>query len=95
MDKKRVTLWQVSRRPALVLTALGALLAATYALAHVPLGNANLAISLTIAALKATLVGLIFMRLAEPNALKRLAALAGPIWVFVLFLLLFGDYYTR
>lgn len=89
------TLWHLVRMPLLVLAALIALLATTVALAYVPLGSANLAVSLGIAALKAALVGLIFMRLNEASALNRLAALTGPIWVFVMFLLLYGDYLTR
>jgi hypothetical protein len=36
-----------------------------------------------------------FMRLFENNALNRLAAAAGPIWVFVMFLLMGADYFTR
>ncbi len=94
MDRS-ATLWRLSRGPLLVLVALGALLSATVALAYVPLGSANLGISLAIAAVKGSLVGLIFMRLNEANSLNRLAAMAGPIWVFVMFLLLYGDYLTR
>jgi hypothetical protein len=29
------------------------------------------------------------------TALNRLAAVAGPIWVFVMFLLMFADYFAR
>jgi len=82
-------------RPLLVWIGLCALLAATCALAYVPLGEANFPISLCIAALKAALVGMVFMRLFENNALNRLAAAAGPIWVFVMFLLMGADYFTR
>lgn len=95
MVRQPTTLWQISRAPLLVLVALFTLLAATVALAYVPLGSANLAVSLGIAALKAALVGFIFMRLSESNSLNRLAAMAGPVWVFVMFLLLYGDYFTR
>jgi caa(3)-type oxidase subunit IV len=82
-------------RPLLTWAALCALLATTCALAYVPLGAANFPISLCIAALKASLVGMIFMRLFENNALNRLAAAAGPIWVLVMFLLMGADYFTR
>jgi cytochrome c oxidase subunit 4 len=82
-------------RPLLVWAALCALLASTCALAYVPMGAGNLPVSLCIAALKAVLVGAIFMRLFENNALNRLAAAAGPIWVFVMFLLMGTDYFTR
>jgi caa(3)-type oxidase subunit IV len=50
---------------------------------------------LAIAALKASLVGAVFMRLSEHNALNRLAAFVGPIWIFIMFLLMGSDYFTR
>ena len=37
----------------------------------------------------------VFMRLREDNALNRLAASAGPIWIFIMFLLIGADYFTR
>jgi len=60
----------------------------------VPLGSANPFVSLAIAAVKAGLVGTVFMRLFGDNPLNRLAAAAGPIWIFVMFLLPFSDYAT-
>jgi cytochrome c oxidase subunit IV len=93
MDKRR--LWRVCRLPLLVWVGLCALLAATCAFAYVPLGSANFPLSLGIAATKAVLIGAVFMRLREPNALNRLAASAGPIWLFVMFLLIGADYFTR
>ncbi|MBV9992156.1 MAG: cytochrome C oxidase subunit IV family protein [Alphaproteobacteria bacterium] len=92
MDERRREIWI---RPLLTWAALCVLLAATCALAYVPMGRANLAVSLAIAAAKAGLVGVVFMRLFENNPLNRLAAAAGPIWIFVMFLLLFSDYATR
>jgi caa(3)-type oxidase subunit IV len=59
------------------------------------MGSANLPISLVIAAVKAALVGAVFMRLFKNNPINRLAAAAGPVWVFVMFLLMFADYFTR
>jgi cytochrome c oxidase subunit 4 len=82
-------------RPVLVWAALCVLLALTCSLAFVPMGRFNLVVSLCIAATKASLVGLVFMRLFEKNPLNRLAAAAGPIWIFVMFLLMFADYATR
>ncbi|HEY1708581.1 MAG TPA: cytochrome C oxidase subunit IV family protein [Rhizomicrobium sp.] len=82
-------------RPLLTWLALCALLAATCTLAYVPLGDGNFPVSLGIAAIKAALVGSIFMRLFENNALNRLAAVAGPVWVFVMFVLMGADYFTR
>lgn len=82
-------------RPVLTWVALCLLLALTCTLAYVPLGRGNLPVSLCIAALKAALVGAVFMRLSEHNPLNRLVAAAGPIWIFVMFLLVFADYVTR
>jgi cytochrome c oxidase subunit 4 len=75
--------------------ALCLLLLITATMAFVPLGRANLPVSLVIAAIKAGLVGWIFMRLSARKALNRLAASAGFIWIFVMFLLMGADYYTR
>jgi cytochrome c oxidase subunit IV len=91
----RAPLWDICRAPLLTWAALCALLATTCTLAYVPLGQANLLVSLCIAALKAALVAAVFMRLSEGNALNRLAAAAGPIWIFVMFLLIGADYFTR
>lgn len=82
-------------RPLLTWAALCLLLALTCTLAYVPMGSANLPISLVIAAVKAALVGAVFMRLLKNNPINRLAAAAGPVWVFVMFLLMFADYFTR
>ena len=82
-------------RSLLTWLALCVLLALTCALAYVPLGRGNLPVSLAIAAVKVTLVALVFMRLFEPNPLNRLAAAAGPIWIFIMFLLTGADYFTR
>ncbi|HEY1615506.1 MAG TPA: cytochrome C oxidase subunit IV family protein [Rhizomicrobium sp.] len=92
MDDRLKRIWLC---PLLTWLALCGLLTATCAVAYVPLGVANFPISLCIAAIKAALVGLIFMRLFENNALNRLAAVAGPIWVFVMLVLMGADYFTR
>lgn len=82
-------------RPLLTWVALLILLATTCALSYVPLGAGNLPVALFIAGIKASLVALVFMRLFEPNPLIRLAAAAGPIWIFIMFLLTGADYFTR
>jgi cytochrome c oxidase subunit 4 len=89
------TFWQVCRAPLLAWATLLVLLATTCFLAYVPMGRANLVTSLSIAAAKAMLVALVFMRLAEGEAINRLAASAGPIWVFIMLLLTAADYFTR
>jgi cytochrome c oxidase subunit 4 len=92
MDERKREIWV---RPLLVWVGLCLLLATTCTLSYVPLGRAALPVALCIAALKATLIGAVFMRLFENNALNRLAAAAGPIWIFVMFLLMGADYFTR
>ena len=88
-------LWRAWRGPILTWVALCVALAATCAIAYVPLGKGNLPVSLVIAAIKAALVGMIFMRLSEKNALNRMAACVGPIWIFIQFVLMGSDYFTR
>lgn len=82
-------------RPVLTWVALCLLLALTCGLSYVPLGAGNLVVALVIAAIKASLVALVFMRLFEPNPLIWLAAAAGPMWIFIMFLLTGADYFTR
>lgn len=92
---RKASPWQAFRGPLAVWLALCLLLAATCAIAYVPLGAANLPISLVIAATKAALVGGIFMRLRTDTPLNRLAAGIGPAWIAIMFLLVFADYATR
>jgi len=87
--------WQLSRDLVTTWAGLCVLLAITCTLAFVPLGAGNLPISLVIAAIKAGMVGAVFMHLSEHNALNRLAASVGPIWIFIMFVLLGADYFTR
>jgi cytochrome c oxidase subunit 4 len=75
--------------------ALMALLAMTAAVAWVPLGWVNTAISLGIALAKALLVALVFMRLRRAHGLLRLTALAGVVTLLLLFGLSATDYATR
>lgn len=94
MDKRarKHELWL---RPVLTWIALCLLLALTCGLSYVPLGSGNLPVALAIAAIKASLVALVFMRLFEPNPIVRLAAAAGPLWIFIMFLFIGADYFTR
>jgi cytochrome c oxidase subunit 4 len=86
-----------ARMRPLILTwlALMALLAITAAVAWVPLGWVNTAISLGIALAKALLVALVFMRLRRAQGLLRLTALAGVVTLCLLFALGGADYATR
>ena len=75
--------------------ALMALLALTTGLAFVPLGAANLFISLGIAALKALLVLIVFMELRESGSVIRAAAAAGFFWLAIMIALTTADYTHR
>jgi cytochrome c oxidase subunit 4 len=89
------TLRDVWAAPLVIWGLLCLALTLTCFAAYLPLGSVNLAISLAIAAIKAGFIGWGFMRLSEGNALFRLAACTGPLWVFVMFLLIGADYVTR
>jgi cytochrome c oxidase subunit 4 len=75
--------------------ALMVLLALTTALAFVPLGTANLFVSLAIAAAKALLVLIVFMELKASSSLIRAAAAAGFFWLMIMIALTTADYTHR
>jgi len=75
--------------------ALMMLLALTTALAFVPLGSANLFISLGFAAAKALLVLIVFMELKTGSSLIRTAAAAGFFWLAIMIALTTADYTHR
>lgn len=78
-----------------VWVALLALLAATAGSALLHLGEWNSVLNLAIAAAKAALVLLFFMRLRSSHVLVRLAALTGVAALAILFALSGSDYATR
>jgi cytochrome c oxidase subunit 4 len=71
------------------------LLAATAGSARLALGPWNSVLNLGIAAAKAALVLLFFMRLRGAHVLVRLAAAAGVATLAILFALSASDYATR
>lgn len=75
--------------------ALLALLAISAGSALLPLGWFNTAIGLVIAAVKALLVVIVFMRLRTAHALLRIAAVTGVVTMALLFILSGADYATR
>lgn len=76
-------------------TALMLLLALTTGLAFVPLGAAQLSVSLAIACTKALLVLLLFMELKGSSALVRVFACAGFFWLLIMIALTSADYTHR
>ena len=75
--------------------ALLVLLGLTTASAFIPLGSANLFISLGIALAKALLVLLFFMELKASAALVRVFAAAGFFWLMIMIALTSADYTHR
>jgi cytochrome c oxidase subunit 4 len=75
--------------------ALICLLALTTGLAFVPLGPAQLGVSLAIAATKALLVLLLFMELKASSGLVRVFAAAGFFWLLIMIALTSADYIHR
>jgi cytochrome c oxidase subunit 4 len=71
------------------------LLALTTASAFIPLGTANLFVSLAIAATKALIVLVFFMELRAGNALVRVFAAAGFFWLMIMIALTSADYTHR
>lgn len=71
------------------------LVAATVTLAHVPMGIGNTVASFGIAAVKAALILLFFMKLWHGRPLNRLAVGVLILWLGIMFGLTFTDYLTR
>jgi cytochrome c oxidase subunit 4 len=70
-------------------------LAATVAVAYVPLGSMNLPVALAIAFAKATLVVLFFMHVLYSPRLTWIAVFAGLVWLAILLVLVGADYASR
>ena len=89
------TPWRLWRRNGLIWAALMLLLALTLGLAYVPMGLVTPAAGILIALAKAGLVILLFMELAKARPLIRLAAMAGVVFLAVLFALTLADVLSR
>jgi cytochrome c oxidase subunit 4 len=75
--------------------ALIALLALTIAVTYAPIGSWRLALSLAIAAAKASLIYWVFMDLRKAGGLLRLAALAAGVLLALLIVLPTLDFAIR
>jgi cytochrome c oxidase subunit 4 len=83
------------RRAALSLLALLGLAGVSWALALAPMGWLGGPIALSIAAVKAGLVGLFFMELVDARASVRLVAIVAPLFVALLLGFALADVLTR
>lgn len=75
--------------------ALSAALVATLIGAYLDIGAWKLPLALGIAALKAGLVGAVFMELTGAGAGARIAVLAGMLWLSLMLSLTLADEATR
>ena len=82
-------------RLVLVWLALIALLALTMGTSALPLGSVLPFVTYGIAIAKAALVFWFFMEMRQEDALARLAALTGFVWLLVLFTLSASDFLSR
>ena len=71
------------------------LLALTATGASLPIGEWNIVVALGISAAKTGIVVYFFMELKKENALIRMAACVGLIWLMVMLLLALSDYVSR
>jgi cytochrome c oxidase subunit 4 len=79
-----------------VFVALLALTALTTGVAFIDLGGiGNVAVALTIAVIKATLVALYFMHLRQSSRLTMVFAAAGIFWLGIMVGLTLSDYLSR
>jgi len=79
----------------IIFTVLLVLTFMTVCVAFIDLGFLNVPIALGIAVLKAALVLWFFMHLRHNSALTKLFAAAGFIWLLLLAVFTFCDYFTR
>ncbi len=79
----------------LVFLALMVLLFATVGAAYLPLGGLHLATALTIAAVKAVLIGLFFMHLYQSHRLTWIVSTASLLWLAIMLGLTLSDYIAR
>jgi len=80
-----------------VLTWVGLmiLLALTCASSYFPMGNWNSVVNIGISCAKGLLIAVFFMHLRHAGALLRIVAIAGLLWLGILFGLSWSDFGTR
>jgi cytochrome c oxidase subunit 4 len=80
-----------------ILTWVGLMvfLALTLGSSYIPMGPWNTGINMGISCAKALLIALFFMHLRGAGALLRVAAVAGLLWLALLFGISWSDFATR
>ncbi len=70
------------------------MLAVTFAVSRIDLGDWNIVVAVVISVIKTAAVATIFMGLKYSSKLTRVWAIVGVFWLFLLFGIM-GDYITR
>ena len=83
------------RRNGLIWLVLLALMAGSTVIAFLPLGAWSFRLNIAASAVAAMLVGLFSMELDRAPTLDRLAAMAGFLFITVMFTITFCDLFTR
>ena len=78
-----------------VYVGLMALLAITFGSHYLPLGSWGAVVNLSVSAAKTALIALFFMNLRVAPVLVRSLAVAGLLWLGILFTLTLADYLHR
>jgi cytochrome c oxidase subunit IV len=91
----RISAWKLWRRNGLIWAVLLLLLILSLVLAYLPMGWFTPTVGIVIALVKAGLVILLFMELANSRALIHFAALAGVVFLAALFALTLADVLAR
>ena len=79
----------------IIIIALMVLLIVTVIAAFLPLGVLNMPVAMLIATIKALLVILYFMHVKFSSRLTKVFVAGSFLWLGILFVMAFGDYYTR
>ena len=89
------SVWELAKGPLAVWAGLLVLLAVSAGSAYLPLGPLNAALNLAVAAVMVFLLATFLMNLRGSNALVRVIAASGLMWLIFMFVLTFTDYFSR
>lgn len=94
-DERRRQLRETWSGPLKIWFVLLVLIGLTTWLGYMPLDHENVAANYPIAGIMVMLVAVFLMRLDEAKGVVWIAALTGLYFLFIMFLLVFGDYFNR
>lgn len=91
----RPSSWHLWKEPGLTWILLLVLSGVSYWTAYLPLGDANIAVNLLIAAIMVGFLFVVLMGLKSARVILRTFACAGFFWLILMFTLTFNDYLSR